>query len=211
MADVLMADVSPTVASVISNLGALASWSRLQHDDDLSRLRSKFWGKKIEDESREWRESHPAVEDDVDNDIGEGCYALDPGIDLKCAPLWVRKDYKRIYDYCVEKHAEGPTFAKETARSVVITGQPGVGVFLGSFSLPPITNHLRKKANRIGSLMPSVVVSENKNRSYGIKMATVSYLSKMECLNKTSIPSNVVTLLRSYGPSSMRTMQPVFP
>ncbi len=130
MADVSPTLASPTLASVISDLGALASWSELEHDNDLSRLRSKFWGQKIEDESREWRESHPAVEDDVDNDIGEGCYALDPGIDLKCAPLWVRKDYKRIYDYCVEKHAEGPTFAKETARSVVITGQPGVGVFL---------------------------------------------------------------------------------
>ena len=130
MADVLMADVSPTLASVIRNHGALASWSKLGDDDDLSRLRSKFWGKKIEDESREWRRSHPTVEDDVDNDIGEDCHALDLGIELTCAELWVRQDYKRIYDYCVKRHAEGPTSAIETARSVVITGQPGVGVFL---------------------------------------------------------------------------------
>ncbi len=130
MADVLMANVSPTLASVISNRDAEASWSKLGDDDDLSRLRSKFWGKKIEDESREWRKSHPAVKNDVDNDIGEGCYALDLGIELKCAELWVRQDYQRIYDYCVEKHAEGPTSARRMARSVVITGQPGVGVLL---------------------------------------------------------------------------------
>ncbi len=128
-----MADASPTLASVISKNGDLDLWSKLRDDDDLSQLCLKFWGEKIEDESRKWRkwrELHPAVKDNVDNDIGEDCYALNLGIELACAELWVRKDYKRIYDYCVEKHAEGPTFAKETARSVVITGQPGVGVFL---------------------------------------------------------------------------------
>ncbi len=130
MADILMADASPTLASVISKRGDLDSWSKLRDDDDLSQLRSKFWGEKIEDESRKWHELHPAVKDDVENDIGEDCYALDLGIELTCAELWVRQDYKRIYDYCVKRHAEGPTSARRKARSVVITGQPGVGVFL---------------------------------------------------------------------------------
>ncbi len=132
MADVLMADadVSPTLASVIGNFGDSASWSKLGDDNVFSRLRSKFWGEKVEDESRKWRELHPDVKDDVDNDIGEDCYALDLGIELTCAELWVRQDYKRIYDYCVERHAKGPTSARRKARSVVITGQPGVGVFL---------------------------------------------------------------------------------
>ncbi len=47
-----MADVSTTLASVICNNDGLALWSKLGDDD---RLRSKFWGKKVEDETREWR------------------------------------------------------------------------------------------------------------------------------------------------------------
>ncbi len=73
------------------------------------------------------------MKDDVDNDIGPDCYALDLGIKLKCAKLWVRQEYKRIYDGCVEQHAEpeGPTSETEImARSVIITGHPGVGVSL---------------------------------------------------------------------------------
>jgi len=126
-----MADVSPTLASVLQpDSDALASWSKLGDHHRLSQLRLKFWGKKIEDETREWRISHPTVKNDVDNGIGPDCYALDLGIKLKCAKLWVRQEYKRIYDYCVEQHAEGPTSEIEMARSVVITGYPGVGVYL---------------------------------------------------------------------------------
>jgi hypothetical protein len=84
--------------------------------------------KKIEDDAQRWRGSQPAMEDDVDNDIGPGCYVLDLNIELKCSKLWVRKDYIRIYDYCTMRHEEGPRYVKQRARSVVITGQPGVGV-----------------------------------------------------------------------------------
>jgi hypothetical protein len=37
-----------------------------------------------------------------------------------------------IYDYCSKRHEEGPSSATEMARSVVITGQPGICVFLSS-------------------------------------------------------------------------------
>lgn len=84
--------------------------------------------KKFEDDAQRWRGSQPAMEDDDDNDIGPGCYVLDLNIELKCSKLWVRKDYIRIYDYCTMRHEEGPRYVKQRARSVVITGQPGVGV-----------------------------------------------------------------------------------
>jgi hypothetical protein len=70
------------------------------------------------------------MEVDRTNDIGPECYGLDPGIDLKNSELWVRQDYIRIYDYCSKRHEEGPTSVTKMPRSVVITGQPGVGVFL---------------------------------------------------------------------------------
>jgi len=109
---------------------AWASWSKLVDSDDFSQLRSKFWGKKIEDEARDWRTSHPEVKDDEEDDIFPGCYALNLGIELTVEKLWVRQDYIRIYQYCEMRYAAGLTSVTQNARSVVITGQPGIGVFL---------------------------------------------------------------------------------
>ena len=113
-----------------SDRNARTSWIKLEDNMKLSQLQSKFWGKSIEEEAKEWRESNPTVEVDRTNDIGVQCYGLDLGIGIKNYKLWVRQDYIRIYDYCVKQHAEGPSFSGDTARSVIITGQPGVGVFL---------------------------------------------------------------------------------
>ncbi|KAF8506812.1 hypothetical protein F5888DRAFT_1798045 [Russula emetica] len=93
----------------------------------LASLRSKFWGKNSEEEAKEWRELHPIVNDDRTDDIGPGCYGLDLGIKFKCSKLWVRQDYIRAYNYCRERHEEGPSDETEMARSIVITGQPGIG------------------------------------------------------------------------------------
>ena len=72
------------------------------------------------------------MEVDRTTDIGPECYGLDLGIELRHSELWVRQDYIRIYDYCSERYEEGPTCVSDTPRSVVITGQPGVGVFFSS-------------------------------------------------------------------------------
>ena len=115
-----------------SEQSAAIPWKQQQLDEkmNLCQLRSKFWGKRIEEDAEEWRESNPTVEVDPTNDIGVQCYGLDLGIKIKNNKLWVREDYIRMYDYCVKLHAEGPTSKGDTARSVIITGQPGVGVFL---------------------------------------------------------------------------------
>jgi hypothetical protein len=115
--------------SVFSNRGAAALWSKLEDDNPSSQLCFKYWGKMIEHDAEQWRKSNPTV-DDPTHDIGPGCYALDLCIDLPCSTLWVRQDYIRIYDHCSTRHAEGPSSAGEIPRSVVITGQPGIGVFL---------------------------------------------------------------------------------
>ncbi len=72
------------------------------------------------------------MKDDNDDDIGPDCHFLDLDINLKRTKPRVRRDYIRIYDYCTKRHIEGPTSATKIARSVVISGQPGVGVFLFS-------------------------------------------------------------------------------
>jgi hypothetical protein len=86
-------------------------------------------GKRLKRKQKQWRKCHSTVKVNRTNDIGPECYGLDLGIELKCSKLWVRQDYIRIYDYCSKRHAEGPSSATEMARSVVITGQPGIGVF----------------------------------------------------------------------------------
>ncbi|KAF8489067.1 hypothetical protein F5888DRAFT_1872903 [Russula emetica] len=53
--------------------------------------------------------SSPTVKVDDNNDIGRDCYVLDLGIKLS------------------KRYEEGPSSATEMARSVVITGQPGIG------------------------------------------------------------------------------------
>ena len=97
-------------------------------------------------------------------------------------------------------------------RSVVITGQPGIGVFLSSVTSCALSNNPScEKVKHFGSLTPSVVVSANRSHFFGMKMATVSYLSGMECFNETTRVSLPVSLRGSYGRSSIRmNAQPVF-
>jgi hypothetical protein len=128
-----MAHITPTLDSVFSDRSDSASWSKLKDRHPISQLRSEFWGKNIEEEAKQWRKSHSTVKVDRTNDIGPECYGLDLGIiKFKSSKLWVRQDYIRIYDYCSKRHEEGPSSATEMARSVVITGQPGICVFLSS-------------------------------------------------------------------------------
>jgi hypothetical protein len=68
-------------------------------------------------------------EDDYyEEEIGPGCYALHFGIEnFERSKIWVRRDYLRIYKYCVKHHDKAKTFSGRVAPSVVITGHPGVG------------------------------------------------------------------------------------
>jgi hypothetical protein len=120
------------LTSVFRDESNSAPWTKLKDNDAYSLLHSKYWGNKIDEEAREWRELQPTVEVDRTHDIGPGCYGLHLGVELRDSELWVRQDYIRIYDYCSQRYEEGPTTTSERPRSVVITGQPGVGVFLSS-------------------------------------------------------------------------------
>ena len=108
-------------------------WTKLGDEDILSKLRSTFWGRKIEDDARQWRASHPAVRDDDSNDIGPACHVFDTGLDIDCPKMWVREDYDRIYEYCKREDENGP--AAGLTPSVVITGQRGVGMCLSSVAI----------------------------------------------------------------------------
>lgn len=124
--------VSPSPTSLSISLHCdPALWSKLQTDEPFSQLSSKYWGKRIEGEAEQWRKSHSTIVDDPENDIGPGCYVLDPGANSHFPKLWVRKDYIRIYDYCCAQHAQGP-LTTGTQRSAVVTGQPGIGMSLSS-------------------------------------------------------------------------------
>ena len=102
-------------------------WDKVEDHLPLHKLKSKYWGKRIEDDSRQWRQSH-AVDDDDTNDIGPECYVLDTDLKIPCPIMWVRRDYARIYEYCERLHEKGQT--SRSTPSVVITGQLGVGMCL---------------------------------------------------------------------------------
>lgn len=202
-----------TLASVFNRQTALDSWTKLEDDDPLSELQAKYWGQKIEDEAKGWHMSHPAVEVDEDNDIGPDCFVLNLGPNLKHSKLWVRKDYIRIYDYCSKRYNEGPNSIVDRARSVVITGHPGVGVFLSSVPCHSLSDNAPyEKVKHIGFFTPPAAVSANRSHFFGIKFPSATYLSRMECLNNMPRASLPATSFHSYGHSLMQIQaQLVFP
>jgi hypothetical protein len=132
------------------------------------------------DEEKEWRSSRPPIlaigsefgdenqdgdermdEDsdetmdegertDLDGDIILGCYLLDIGIEgLDFSKIWVRAEYKRVYDF-VEIHHKKPSVPRGRAPAVVVTGQPGIGVFsLSPFFSPMLTERLMRKGKSV--------------------------------------------------------------
>jgi hypothetical protein len=202
-----MDQVTPALASVFLDVDAAALWSKLRDDKPLSQLHSKYWGKKIEDETEQWRIKNPTV-DDPANDIYPGCCALHLGVDTVTSNLWVRQDYIRIYDFCRDRYAKGPSSKTERPRSVIITGQPGIGVLLSSAASCALSNNpSHEKVKHFGSLTPSVVVSANAIRASGIMAASVTYSSRTEFMNYASRMSPPENLCRSYGLSSTRTTE----
>lgn len=92
-------------------------------------LHAKFWAKSIDVDRSEWENKQGGQPMEIEgNDVGPGCFLLDLGVEyFESSRLWVRKDYIRLYDGCNNYFNK---FINLTipAPSVVITGQPGVGV-----------------------------------------------------------------------------------
>ncbi len=65
-------------------------------------------------------------EEELDDDIIEGCYSLEIGIKGFAFPrIWIRAEYIRIYD-ALEARYQKPSYP-HLASAVIITSQPGVG------------------------------------------------------------------------------------
>jgi hypothetical protein len=75
-----MAHVTPTLASVLHRKGPSASLSKLEEGHRFSQLCSKYWGKVIEHDAKQWRKSHSSVKVNHTVEIGPKCFGLDLGI-----------------------------------------------------------------------------------------------------------------------------------
>ncbi|KAH9975159.1 hypothetical protein BJV74DRAFT_182662 [Russula compacta] len=61
-------------------------------------------------------------------DKSDGDHALDCDIKvLHQAKLWIRRDYLRIYDYCVKRYNVVAFHDPLTTPSIILNGQPGIG------------------------------------------------------------------------------------
>ena len=103
-------------------------WTKLRASSPCSELHAKFWGVDIHEDEVKWLQTQPKERFMYidEGDVAPSCFALNLGIRYFCgSKLWVREDYIRIYDEC-KKYYE-PQDEAEAARSVVITGQPGIG------------------------------------------------------------------------------------
>ena len=125
-----------TFESIVIPDSTVGPWTAMPSDDPLSQLRDRFWGFSMKDEEDKWRRDHPENErfavdeednEDMANEIGQGCYPLDFGIpDLARSKLWIRKEYIRIYDGCEVFYNDNERFGGGIAPSAIITGQPGI-------------------------------------------------------------------------------------
>lgn len=131
-----------SLSSIVPTYTHLPPWHRLCETEPLARLHAKFWQRSMEAEAREWRktqlEDEPMVvdaekqtgNDDIedtdgeDNEINTDCYILQIDIPGR-EQLWIRKEYIRLYNCCDYYLSSGRPSMK--LRSVVITGQPGIG------------------------------------------------------------------------------------
>ena len=145
---------SPDLGEWHSKMFVQWSSNLLPKDHLLALFHAKFWGKSMVEEEQEWRNAQrptPAiggelggdgverVDEDVDermdegerteldDDIPPGCYVLDIGIPgLGFPKIWIRADYKRIYD-ALEGFYNQTAQEPGRAPSAVVTGQPGIG------------------------------------------------------------------------------------
>jgi hypothetical protein len=80
-----MHDDLSTFASVFkkyASTDALALWSKVHDSNELSQLRSKYWGNQIEVGTQQWRDSHPIADEITMNDIGPACHRQPPPFEV---------------------------------------------------------------------------------------------------------------------------------
>lgn len=129
-------------------------FQKIDQDARLSRFHTKYWNESIDQDESKWVQAHTKLThteltDTDESEVVRGCFRLDLGHHFD-SKLWVRKDYIRIYDYCVNRYEHVRNKLRK-APSVVITGQPGLGeCFSWTFRFQ---SHLYEKENLIGSLM----------------------------------------------------------
>jgi len=123
---------SSSLASVVSKRGLM--WDLADDDLPVTLFHKKFWGKSMKDEESEWRKSQMMIDqpedmydDERDDDIISGCYALDLNIPrMLVTSLWVRADYIRIFDHFQAFYDEYAS-PMEITPCGVLSGQPGIG------------------------------------------------------------------------------------
>ena len=116
-----------------------------------TQLHAMFWGKSMADEEKKWRDAQPPIpvegaglgnerqgedesmdvdvsgEEELDDDIIEGCHTLEIDIEgFEFPRIWIRAEYIRIYD-ALEAFYRKPSYPPYLAPAFVITGQPGIG------------------------------------------------------------------------------------
>jgi hypothetical protein len=147
---------------------------RLNANLPLSDLHAKFWGVDIHEDEVKWLTTQPEGQRmDVDgSEVGPGCFALDLKIrKLLVSRLWIRKDYIRIYDECKDYY-ESPPDGVPRPRSVVVTGQPGIG---GPISFPISSSILIILARR-ENLLDHLCRPSPTGRKEAISLALREYL-----------------------------------
>ena len=90
--------------------GRLDNWSSTKLDDDhpLAQFHSKFWGKSLETEEKQWRDAQGDS-----SDTEPGCYALEIGIPgIRVDKIWIRAEYIEIYDYFEDYYNQAGGFSR---------------------------------------------------------------------------------------------------
>ena len=146
----LLQENGPSLACIIgSRPEKLTEWElfKLPSESLPAQLHVMFWGKSMAHEEQKWRDAQPPLpvegtglgnerdepmdvdvseEEDLDDDIIEGCYSLEIGIKgFEYPRIWIRAEYIRIYDALEDRHRK-PSYPY-LAPAAVITGQPGIG------------------------------------------------------------------------------------
>ena len=149
----LQQENGPGLASIIgSRPDTLAEWDlfKLPSQSLPAQLHDMFWGESMAHEAKKWRDAQSPMpaevtglgrerqggdetmdmdvseEEDLDDDIIEGCYFLEIGIkNFEFPRIWIRAEYIRIYN-ALEDRYKKPSYPY-LAPAVVITGQPGIG------------------------------------------------------------------------------------
>lgn len=123
--DVVTMDVDNSVDTILSRIDK-EHWIKLEDDDRYVQLYRKFWCQNHQQE--QLSNLHQQGSFDEDNDVDSDCFVLDHGMPFvfgSHSKLWVHKEYLRIYERCND-HL-GTALDDGPPRSLVITGQPGIG------------------------------------------------------------------------------------